>query len=59
MSSVLDCSKFSPPIIKIEDPRRNSLIEVPHPFIIPGGRFREFYYWDAYWIAKGLIASDL
>ncbi|EFO19501.1 trehalase [Loa loa] len=46
-------------IIKIEDPRRNSLIEVPHPFIVPGGRFREFYYWDAYWIVKGLIASDL
>jgi hypothetical protein len=22
-----------------------SLLYVPHPFIIPGGRFREFYYW--------------
>lgn len=19
---------------------------------MPGGRFREFYYWDAYWIVK-------
>ncbi|VDK70041.1 unnamed protein product [Litomosoides sigmodontis] len=46
-------------IVKIENPKRNSLIEVPHPFIVPGGRFKEYYYWDAYWIVKGLIASDL
>ncbi|KAM3722808.1 Trehalase [Dirofilaria immitis] len=46
-------------VIKIDNPKQNSLIEVPHPFIVPGGRFREFYYWDAYWIVKGLIASDL
>uniref|UniRef100_A0AAF5RXL3 Trehalase n=1 Tax=Wuchereria bancrofti TaxID=6293 RepID=A0AAF5RXL3_WUCBA len=39
---------------RIENPKQNSLIEVPHPFIVPGGRFREFYYWDAYWIVKGL-----
>lgn len=26
---------------------------------MPGGRFREFYYWDAFWIAKGLLASDM
>uniref|UniRef100_A0AAF5Q4F9 Trehalase n=1 Tax=Wuchereria bancrofti TaxID=6293 RepID=A0AAF5Q4F9_WUCBA len=44
---------------RIENPKQNSLIEVPHPFIVPGGRFREFYYWDAYWIVKGLIVSDL
>lgn len=25
-----------------------SLLYVPHPFVIPGGRFREFYYW---WVA--------
>jgi alpha,alpha-trehalase len=28
-------------------------------FIIPGGRFREGYYWDSYWIVKGLIVSNL
>uniref|UniRef100_A0A0R3RLU0 Trehalase n=1 Tax=Elaeophora elaphi TaxID=1147741 RepID=A0A0R3RLU0_9BILA len=38
--------------VKIENPKRNSLIEVPHPFIVSGGRFREFFYWDAYWIVK-------
>ncbi|CAG9534939.1 unnamed protein product [Cercopithifilaria johnstoni] len=46
-------------IVKVENPKWNSLIEVPHPFIVAGGRYREFYYWDTYWIVKGLIASDL
>ncbi|KAI1701129.1 trehalase domain-containing protein [Ditylenchus destructor] len=38
---------------------RYSLIYVPNQFIVPGGRFREFYYWDTYWIIKGLIASEM
>jgi alpha,alpha-trehalase len=29
------------------------------PFIVPGGRFREAYYSDSYWIVKGLIVSDM
>ena len=29
-------------------PDRHSLLAVPHPFIVPGGRFREFYYWWEY-----------
>lgn len=39
--------------------RRSSLIPLPHPFIVAGGRFRECYYWDSYWIVKGLLASDM
>ncbi|VDM67202.1 unnamed protein product, partial [Strongylus vulgaris] len=46
-----------------DDVRRHqdhySLLYVPHPFIIPGGRFREFYYWDSFWILKGLIFSQM
>ncbi|KAK6025344.1 alpha,alpha-trehalase, partial [Ostertagia ostertagi] len=46
-----------------DDVRRHqdhySLLYVPHPFIIPGGRFREFYYWDSFWILKGLIFSEM
>ncbi|OZC11290.1 hypothetical protein X798_01706 [Onchocerca flexuosa] len=49
------CRRVKP----IKYPERHSLIAVPEPFIVPGGRFREFYYWDAYWIIKGLIASNL
>lgn len=36
-----------------------SLLYVPHAFIIPGGRFREFYYWDSFWILKGLLFSEM
>eukprot|EP00057_Strongylocentrotus_purpuratus_P027221 XP_011681695.1 PREDICTED: trehalase [Strongylocentrotus purpuratus] len=38
---------------------RYSLIHVENPFIVPGGRFREFYYWDSYWIFKGLLLSEM
>ena len=27
--------------------------------LVPGGRFRESYYWDTYWIVLGLIATDM
>lgn len=36
-----------------------SLIELPLPFILPGGRFRELYYWDSYWILEGLFVSGM
>lgn len=36
-----------------------SIIWVPNPVIVPGGRFREFYYWDSYWIIKGLLLSGM
>jgi len=40
-------------------PDKYSLIWVPHGFIIPGGRFRELYYWDTYWIVNGLLLCDM
>jgi alpha,alpha-trehalase len=36
---------------------RSSLIPLPHPYVVPGGRFREVYYWDSYFTMRGLIAS--
>jgi len=36
-----------------------SIIPVTNPVIVPGGRFREFYYWDSYWVIKGLLLSDM
>lgn len=36
-----------------------SFIPVTHGFIIPGGRFREYYYWDSYWIVRGLLVSEM
>lgn len=34
---------------------RSTLIAAPNPFIIPGERFRESYYWDSHWIILGLL----
>ncbi|XP_025410177.1 trehalase-like isoform X2 [Sipha flava] len=40
-------------------PDHYSIIYVPYPVIVPGGRFREFYYWDSYWIVRGLLLSEM
>jgi alpha,alpha-trehalase len=40
----------------VEDARL-TLIPLPHPYVVPGGRFREVYYWDSYFTMLGLIAS--
>nr|AQV08185.1 trehalase [Locusta migratoria] len=42
-----------------EHPEQYSIIYVPNPVIVPGGRFREFYYWDSYWIARGLLYCEM
>ncbi|WP_244117344.1 alpha,alpha-trehalase TreA [Burkholderia gladioli] len=31
-----------------------SLITLPKPYVVPGGRFREGYYWDSYFTMLGL-----
>ncbi len=36
----------------------DSLIRLPKPYIVPGGRFREVYYWDSYFTMLGLQASQ-
>lgn len=36
----------------------NSLITLPQPYIVPGGRFREIYYWDTYFTMLGLQVSN-
>ncbi|CAG9863234.1 unnamed protein product [Phyllotreta striolata] len=38
---------------------RHSIIPLPNGFIIPGGRFSEAYYWDTYWIIKGLLLGEM
>lgn len=35
----------------------NSLISLPKSYIVPGGRFREIYYWDSYFTMLGLQIS--
>lgn len=39
------------------DKKGGSLIALPYPYIVPGGRFGEIYYWDSYFTMLGLKAS--
>jgi alpha,alpha-trehalase len=39
-------------------PAYSSLQPLPSPYIVPGGRFREFYYWDSYFTMLGLEADN-
>jgi alpha,alpha-trehalase len=31
------------------------LLYLPHPYVVPGGRFNEMYGWDSYFIQVGLV----
>lgn len=35
----------------------SSLIPLRRPYVVPGGRFREIYYWDSYFTMLGLLAD--
>lgn len=35
----------------------SSLLPLPYSYIVPGGRFREIYYWDSYFTMLGLQES--
>jgi Neutral trehalase len=38
-------------------PPNSSLLPLPYPYVVPGGRFREIYYWDSYFTMLGLVES--
>lgn len=38
-------------------PAYGSAISLPRPYVVPGGRFREIYYWDSYFTMLGLVRS--
>ena len=37
-----------------DDAEPGTLISLPNPYIVPGGRFGEIYYWDSYFTMLGL-----
>jgi alpha,alpha-trehalase len=47
----------SPDVLR--HPGRHSLLSQPFPLVVPGGRFREAYAWDALWIVQGLLISGM
>ncbi|WP_413742059.1 alpha,alpha-trehalase TreF [Sodalis sp. RH15] len=40
-----------------DHPAQSSLLPLPEPYVVPGGRFGEMYYWDSYFTMLGLCAS--
>jgi len=48
------------PVLTRKPDRHNSnstLLSLPHPYVVPGGRFSEIYYWDSYFTMLGLNAT--
>jgi alpha,alpha-trehalase len=43
---------------KADDDNLGSLLPLKRSYIVPGGRFREIYYWDSYFTALGLVNSE-
>ncbi|MBO0933333.1 alpha,alpha-trehalase TreF [Fibrella aquatilis] len=35
----------------------DSRVALPHPYVVPGGRFNEIFYWDSYFTMLGLRES--
>ncbi|XP_047308366.1 probable trehalase [Impatiens glandulifera] len=43
----------------LRKPQLHTLLPLPGHLVIPGSRFREIYYWDSYWVIRGLLASKM
>lgn len=43
---------------KVQDPVTGKDKLVGWPYVVPGGRFNEFYGWDSYFITLGLVESQ-
>ncbi len=48
---------FSSTLNEFKKPSGSSLLPLPNSYIVPGGRFREIYYWDSYFTMLGLKES--
>jgi alpha,alpha-trehalase len=50
-------NKLWPVLTRQPNSFEGSLLPLPYPYIVPGGRFGEIYYWDSYFTMLGLKAS--
>lgn len=42
----------------VERKEGSSLLFIPYPYVVPGGRFNELFYWDTYFTMLGLEYSS-
>jgi alpha,alpha-trehalase len=64
LQNSLSAEEFSQINIEVlpENPDKikwHGLLYLPHPYVVPGGRFNEMYGWDSYFIILGLIRDNL
>ncbi len=38
--------------------KKHGLLYLPHPYVVPGGRFNEMYGWDSFFIILGLLRCN-
>ncbi|GJW34559.1 probable trehalase [Tanacetum coccineum] len=43
----------------LKHPELHTLLPLKYPVIIHRSRFQEIYYWDSYWVIRGLLASKM
>ena len=41
----------------LDEIKQQGLLYLPHPYVVPGGRFNEMYGWDSYFIQVGLLRA--
>ncbi|ELU42026.1 trehalase [Rhizoctonia solani AG-1 IA] len=56
VGTTLGASGYSP---SADEQCATSIIRLEHPFVIAGGRFREQYYWDSFFVMEGLLAANM
>lgn len=44
-------------LTRVNKEATGSLLPLPYPYVAPGGRFDELYYWDSYFTMLGLAVS--
>ena len=52
--ATIELRQLPPKPAEIKQP---GLLYLPHPYVVPGGRFNEMYGWDSYFIQVGLLRA--
>src|SRR6201982_2902403 len=47
-----------PAKMRISEIRKQGLLYLEHPYVVPGGQFNEMYGWDSYFIIRGLLRDN-
>ncbi|MFV0625781.1 MAG: trehalase family glycosidase [Alphaproteobacteria bacterium] len=53
----VDVKKLPENLSEVLESETQGLLYLPHPYVVPGGRFNEMYGWDSHFIILGLLNS--